>query len=170
MADDCASIEDRLCALEARLAAAQDHLDILNLIGSYGPVIDSGWADEAVRLYSGDGAFHPGQADGGFDRLDMERLHAFYAGEDMRRMIATGCAHFNAVPRIRVEGDTARATNFSIVLMASGDAWVVSRAAINDWHLAREAGTWRIRHRYNRPVDGSEHSHALMRTVGESPK
>ena len=34
--------EDRLAALEVRLQAAEDHLAILNLLNSYGPLVDSG--------------------------------------------------------------------------------------------------------------------------------
>ena len=35
------TVEERLAALEARLRHAEDHLEILNLLNTYGPFVDS---------------------------------------------------------------------------------------------------------------------------------
>jgi len=167
MTADVRLLEERIAALEAKLGAAQEHLDILNLIGSYGPLVDSGAAHDVIGLYAGDGEFHQGVPQGGFLPLDLKALHAVYAGKDARDWSENGCCHVNAVPRIRIDGDSAQASNFSLVLMAREDGFSVTRAAINDWRLRRETGGWVIKDRYNHPVDGSAQSHQLMRRAGE---
>jgi hypothetical protein len=45
------SIEERLTALESRLRHAEDKLEILNLLNSYGPLVDSGSAHEAAARW-----------------------------------------------------------------------------------------------------------------------
>ena len=52
--------EDRLAALEARLRAAEDHLEILNLLSSYGPLVDSATAREAGELWVEGGGYNFG--------------------------------------------------------------------------------------------------------------
>lgn len=42
------SIEDQLIALENRLRPAEDHLEILRLLNTYGPAVDSESAEAAA--------------------------------------------------------------------------------------------------------------------------
>lgn len=44
------SIKDRLIALETRLRAAEDQLEIIRLLNTYGPAVDSGSAKAAIGL------------------------------------------------------------------------------------------------------------------------
>ncbi len=43
--------EDRLAALEKRLLAAEDQLEIIRLLNSYGPQVDSGESEAAAHLW-----------------------------------------------------------------------------------------------------------------------
>ena len=59
------SIEDRFAALEGRLRAAEDQLEILNLLNSYGPLVDSGTDQQAAQLWVEGGSYNFTLPDGG---------------------------------------------------------------------------------------------------------
>ena len=61
--------EDRIAALEVRLQAAEDHLEILNLISAYGPLADSCSVDEVAGQWIDGGGYNYGKPDGGSVRL-----------------------------------------------------------------------------------------------------
>ena len=63
------TLEERLAALEARLQAAEDHLEILNLINSYGPLVDSGMDQDAAALWVAGGGYNYTLPDGGTQKL-----------------------------------------------------------------------------------------------------
>ena len=157
--------EDRIAALEARLRAAEDHLEILNLLNSYGPLVDSGWADEAPKLWADGGGYNYGLPGGGTARLGKDELHTMYESEGHMGLVNTGAAHFTGTPKITVDGDTASAVGYSFVVLREGERWFVWRGAVNEWTLARTASGWRIAERFNRTLDGSPESHAVMRRV-----
>jgi hypothetical protein len=157
--------EDRLAALEKRLQAAEDHLAILNLLNSYGPLVDSGWADEAPKLWHDGGSYNYGMPGGGHGRLEKDALHTMYESEGHMGLVTTGVSHFTGTPKITVDGDRASAVGYSFVILREGERWFVWRAAINEWSLERGTEGWRIRDRFNRTLDGSPESHQVMRRV-----
>lgn len=161
------TIEERLEALEQRCRKAEDHLEILNLVNSYGPLVDSGWADEAPRLWADGGGYNYGLPAGGNARLEKDELHTMYESDGHMDLVNAGCAHLTATPRISINGDTARALGYSFVIVREGDRWIVWRGAINEWSLVRTPDGWRIRERFNRTLDGSKESHEVMRKVAE---
>lgn len=162
--------EDRLAALEARLQAAEDHLAILNLLNSYGPLVDSATAREAGELWVPGGGYNFGLNEGGTKRLEApEEVAGMYSWPGHLDLVNTGCAHLTATPKITVGGDEAQAIGYSFVVLREGERWYLWRAAINHWTLRRTAqeahGGWRIVERFNRTLDGSEESHETMRKV-----
>lgn len=161
------STEERLAALEKRLRAAEDHLEILNLLNSYGPLVDSGSAQDAPQLWADDGGYNYGLQQGGTNRLAKDQLHTMYESEGHMGLVNTGVSHLTAPPRVKVAGDRARAVGYSFVILKEGDRWFVWRGAINEWTLERTADGWRIRERFNRTLDGSKESHETMRKVLE---
>ena len=54
------SIEDRLSALETRLRAAEDQLEIIRLLNTYGPAVDSGASRPAAQLWIEGGTYNIG--------------------------------------------------------------------------------------------------------------
>lgn len=150
--------EDRLAALEARLAALEDHHAILQLIASFGPAVDRGDGAAAAALWTKAGRYDFGSA-------VLEGAAAVAALVDLpshRGYLEQGCAHVLSLPQIRVTGDTARAVNYSQVLLHDGpDRWRVARCSANLWLLRRENGAWRVAQRSNRLLDGHE-SHAAL--------
>lgn len=160
------TIEERLDALEKRCRAAEDHLAIQNLIFSYGPLVDSGSAQEAAALWiEGGGYNYSGGSANGTRKQAPEDLVAMYEGEGHMGLVTTGVSHLNAPAVIRVDGDAATAMCYSFVILREGERWFVWRAAINEFQCVRTAAGWRIAERLNRTLTGTEESHALMRKV-----
>jgi hypothetical protein len=159
-------IEQRLSALEGRLRTAEDQLEILRLLNSYGPLVDSGSSETAADLWIEGGGYNfSGGLSGGTRISAPEDLVAMYETEGHKGLVSTGVSHLTATPRITVDGDSAEAVGYSFVVLKEGDRWYFWRAAINHWILARTPGGWRIKERFNRALDGSQESHDTMRKV-----
>lgn len=159
-------VEDRLAALEARLRAAEDHLEILNLLNTYGPLVDSATAAPAGELWVKGGGYNFTVPDGGTKRLEApDEIAAMYGWEGHLDLVRTGCAHLTATPKISVKGDEAQAVGYSVVILREGERWFLWRAAVNHWTLKRTPEGWRIVERFNRALNGSEESHETMRKV-----
>jgi len=160
------TIEERLAALEARCRAAEDHLAILNLLNSYGPLVDSATAKEAGELWVEGGGYNFGLNEGGTKRLEApDEIAGMYNWDGHLELVRTGCAHLTATPKIAVTGDDAQAVGYSFVVLREGERWFLWRAAVNHWTLRRTEDGWRIVERFNRTLDGSKESHETMRKV-----
>ena len=153
------SIENRLAALEARLRAAEDQLEILRLLNTYGPAVDSGSAEAAADLWTADGIYDAG----GVTRFTPDALIKMYNDDGHQGLVHSGVSHLTATPRIEVNGDEAAAVAYSFVVLRRGEEWFFMRAAINHWHLVRTTAGWRIKERFNRVLDGTADSHDVMR-------
>lgn len=159
-------IEARLSALEARCRKAEDHLEILNLLNTYGPLVDSGTARPAAELWVEGGGYAFTLPEGGTKRLSApEEIAQMYGWEGHLELVNTGCAHLTATPKITIQGDTAQAVGYSVVILKEGDRWFLWRAAVNHWVLTRTPQGWRIVERVNRALDGSAESHEIMGKV-----
>ncbi|MGN6358190.1 MAG: nuclear transport factor 2 family protein [Novosphingobium sp.] len=160
------TIEARLAALEARLQKAEDQLEILNLLNTYGPLVDSATAEPAGALWERGGGYSFTLPDGGTKRLSApDEIAGMYGWQGHLDLVNTGCAHLTGTPRIEVHGDEAEAVGYSVVILKEGERWYLWRAAVNHWTLRRTAGGWRIAERVNRALDGSPESHEIMRKV-----
>ena len=160
------SIEDRVAALEARLRAAEDHLEILNLLNTYGPLVDSATGGPAGELWVKGGGYNFTKPDGGSQRLEApDEVAGMYSWPGHLDLVNSGCAHLTATPKISVKGDEAEAVGYSVVILREDDRWFLWRAAVNHWTLRRTDAGWRIVERFNRALNGSEESHETMRKV-----
>jgi hypothetical protein len=157
------SIEERLAAVEARLRVAEDHLEIIRLLNSYGPAVDSGSCHEGGALWTKDGVYDVG---GRSRTVGPDAISAMYEGPHHQGMIHQGSSHLTATPRVTVDGDRAQATAYSFVVLHGGgveERFWIWRASANHWTLARTPDGWRIVERYNRVLDGSPESHAVLK-------
>jgi hypothetical protein len=156
------TLEERLAAVERRLQAAEDQLEIMRLLNTYGPLVDSGEGRAAAHLWIDGGTYDVG----GYHRaIAPDQLATIWTSDDMMKLINAGSAHLTATPQITVKGDTAEAVAYSFVVLKEQDRWYFWRASINHWTLARTEAGWRITERYNRTLDGSKESHDTMRKV-----
>lgn len=157
--------DDRLAALEARLAQLEDHHAIFQLIASFGPAVDRGDGAAAAALWAQDGRYDFGSAvlDG------AEAVARLVDLPSHRAYLDQGCAHILSLPQISITGDTARAVNYSQVLLHDGaDRWKVARCSANLWLLRREAAGWRVVQRSNRLLNGQE-AHAALLDIDAAP-
>ncbi|MET1757043.1 nuclear transport factor 2 family protein [Novosphingobium sp. RD2P27] len=160
------SVEERLALLEARCRKAEDHLEILNILNTYGPLVDSATAEPAGALWVEGGGYNFTLPDGGTKRLSApDEIAGMYGWEGHLDLVKTGCAHLTATPKISVDGDNAEAIGYSVVILKEGDRWFLWRAAVNHWTFRRTEQGWRIVERFNRALDGSPESHETMQKV-----
>lgn len=160
------SSDDRVAKLESRLRAAEDHLEILNLLSSYGPLVDSGTSKAAATLWVEGGGYNFTLPSGVDSRLEApEELIAMYESQGHQNLVTTGASHLTATPKIKIQGDAASAVGYSFVVLREGERWFVWRAAINYWTLTRTDQGWRIVERVNRMLNGAPESHETMRRV-----
>lgn len=158
--------EARLLEIEARLQKAEDHLEILNLLNTYGPLVDSATAGPAGDLWVLGGGYSFTLPDGGTKRLSApDEIAGMYGWPGHLDLVNTGCAHMTGTPKITIDGDSAQAVGYSVVILKEDDRWYLWRAAVNHWALVRTAEGWRISERVNRALDGSPESHDVMRKV-----
>lgn len=152
--------EDRLAAIEARLRAAEDQLEIIRLLATYGPAVDCGESELAAELWLDNGAYDVGGTGAAKGRAAIAALyeHSLHQG-----LIRQGSGHVTTTPQITLDGDTAQAVAHSFVLLKTEDHWTVWRASANTWKLARTPQGWRIVERRNRVLDGAGESHDLLR-------
>ena len=76
------NIDERLAGLESRLRATEDHLEILNLLTSYGPLVDSQTSEAAAKLWVEGGGYNFTLPTGGESRLEAPgQLVAMYESE-----------------------------------------------------------------------------------------
>ncbi len=158
--------EDRLAALEKRLQAAEDHLEIINLLSAYGPLADSCCVKEATELWAEGGGYNYGLVGGGTRRLEApEPLGGLWRQEGHIALTKTGSAHMTVTPKVTVNGDEAQAVGYSVVILREGERWIVWRAAVNHWTLTRTPQGWRVQEKFNRTLDGSDESHEVMKRI-----
>jgi hypothetical protein len=154
--------EERLALLENRLRAAEDQLEIIGLLNSFGPLIDSGEGAMAAHLWVEGGVYDMGAVRRGIAFDDMA---TFWVNDSHKQYVQNGMSHLTAVPRITVAGDSAEAVGYSYVMMKEGERWYIARASINHWTLTRTSEGWRIVERYNRLLDGSDDSLETLRRI-----
>ncbi|MBL7487550.1 nuclear transport factor 2 family protein [Frankia sp. AgB1.9] len=146
-------VAEDLAALEARLRAVEDERAIGRLILSYGPAADAGlaevaasvWREDGVYDWDANGAPHEGRA----------AVAAMLRTDGHQGLVRAGVAHVAGPPLVDVDGDTATAITYSLIMRRdSADGryylWRVSAAR---WDLTREDGGWAVRRRTNRLLD-----------------
>ncbi len=138
---------------EARLGRLEDESAIRRLILTYGPSADAGLASVAGNLWLEDGLYdwdangepHPGRAG----------VTAMLETEGHRGLMAEGVAHFAGPLLIDLDGDTAVAVNYSLIMRRENDRFYLWRVSAVRWDVERAGGTWKVRKRTNRLLDSS---------------
>jgi SnoaL-like domain len=143
--------QDPLADLLARLRRLEDESAITRLIMTYGPAADAGLTSVAGQLWLDDGIYDwdangkPHQGSAGVD--------AMLQGDAHQNLITAGIAHFAGPLLIDLDGDSATAVNYSLIMRREGDRFYLWRASAVRWDLARVDSGWRVRRRTNRLLD-----------------
>ena len=154
------TVEERIAALELRLRAVEDELDIRRLLASYGPLVDAGDGDAVGGLWAEDGEY---DVDGWVMRGRAD-VAAMVGSPAHQGMIGGGAAHFLGPVCVHVDGDEAIAVCESIVVRHNdeGRGYRVWRAGANHVVLGRTDAGWRIVRRTTRALDGSIEARAVL--------
>lgn len=153
-------VEGAVAALQTRLRAVEDELEIMRLLSTYGPAVDSGSCRAASELWVSDGVYDVGAV----SRVEgRDAIETLFEGDQHQGIIAGGSAHVTPPPAIRVDGDDAVAIGYSLVLLREADGFRAWRASANRWTLRRTEAGWRIVERYNRVLDGSRGARDVLR-------
>src|SRR5699024_2986842 len=130
-----ASVEARIDETEGRLAAAEDELAILRILGSYSPRVDSGDAEGVAQLWTDDGVYDvdTGRLEGHDGLVEMVR------GDTHQGLIAHACGHVPSLPVVVLDGDSAVATGYTQLVVRSSrpGRYTVLRVTANRWELER---------------------------------
>ena len=152
--------------LEARVRRLEDEAGIRRLLMTYGPAADAGMAELAGGLWAEDGEYdwdanaeaHVGSA------VVAEMLRS----DQHRGLMAAGVAHFGGPVLVQVDGDTAVALNYSLIMRREDKRHYLWRVSAVRWDVERIDGAWRVRRRTNRLLDASgEGSELFGRTLDE---
>lgn len=151
--------EERLAALERRVAALEDQAAVIRLVNSWGPAVDSGDSRAAASLWADDGVLES----------DMSHLEgpaevaAMVESDGQQELIRHGCAHVQAYPLVSIEGDRASATGYSRVYRHARDGHEIWRVSANRWEFARLPVGWRVTRRVNHVIDGGPEAGDILR-------
>ncbi|MEJ1087812.1 nuclear transport factor 2 family protein [Microbacterium sp. Mu-80] len=144
-------------ALERRLRALEDRIEIADLIARYGPAVDSGDGEAVAELWAEDGTYQ-------FDEtvLDADGIRGLTGLASHVEYMRRGCAHVLSAPRIEISDDEAVAITHSLVMLHDGERWIGERVSANRWELVRATEGWRVRRRINRLLDGAAAARELL--------
>lgn len=147
--------------LESRLRAVEDRLAIADLIAAYGPAADTCDGRAIADLWTEDGRYIIG---GDWVLDGAQGIAALTEFDQHRDYVARGCAHVLSPHRITVEGDSAHAQGYSMVLThdAARGRWVLARVSANRWHFSRHPEGWRTVTRQADLLDGADRARALL--------
>jgi hypothetical protein len=149
---------ERLDALERRLREVEDHLAIFKILATYGPGVDSMVTGPVGALWIENGVYDAG----GFEPFVGKGIVDHLYHDWHQRVLAAGCAHVMSMPLVAITGDTAVATSYSQVCVRHESQWIIERASANRWEFIRVPGGWKVTHRLNRPLDGTDASKAVL--------
>jgi uncharacterized protein (TIGR02246 family) len=153
-----AQVEQELLRLTETVRVLEDEREIVRLISSYGPAVDSGQSEAAAAIWTEDGVY---DTDSVVWRGRAE-IAAMVEGSQHQQLIAEGAAHVVGVPHVRISGHRAVATCYSRVFRHVDGGFEVWRVAVNRWELVRTPEGWRTAYRTNRLINGSAAARELL--------
>ncbi len=120
-------VESRLEALEQKVSRLEDRAAIFQLMASYGPAVDSLNGKAVAALWMPDGAYHSDAlvfaCQDGLTELVQSDFH--------QQVVKAGSAHIVSLPHLEISGDTAVATNYTILAVCQADQHQIARASAN---------------------------------------
>jgi hypothetical protein len=151
--------------LFSRITATEDRLEILNLLA--GSAFSSDVASEAYwkKMFTEDATFDRGtKQDKGRDEI-LKIINA----PDQKDAIKAGMTHLAMLPHIILNGDSAVATGYLLIVMPDSAASHVKLAGkgispgfsiyqitVNQYKLVRTADGWKVTNRLVRPLSSAD--------------
>ena len=156
--------------LEERIQVLEDRQEITELLMTHPLAIDGRafefwldkWTDDAVVDRVADPERHSGDFHGVYGK-DVMREES--RSPELAALQKIGLCHFVTVPAIRLEGDTAHATNYLQLIGLEGQSYRFRRILVSRWELRREGGEWKISRRVIRPIGHEEARSIVMASL-----
>jgi hypothetical protein len=162
-----------------RITAIEDRLEIQNLLA--GSAFSSDVASEAywTKMFTHDAVFDRGQG-----RQDKGQAEILKIVNDptQKEAIKAGMTHLPMLPHITLNGDSAVATGWLLIVMPDTAAshvklpgkgvspgFSIYQLTINRWELVRRTDGWKVSKRTVRPLSSND-SQAIIRRALENSK
>jgi len=158
-----ANAEEEMLRMSERLRVLEDEREIIQLISSYGPAVDSGQSEAVAAIWTEDGMYETDLA-AWRGRADIAGM---VEGNVHQKIIAEGAAHVLSVPHFFINGNRAVATCYSRVFRHGEGGFETWRVTASRWELVRTEEGWRTAYRVNRLLDGSRAARDLLARAGE---
>jgi hypothetical protein len=158
-----AKVDEKLVQISEKLRVLEDEREIIRLISSYGPAVDSGQSEVAAAIWTETGVY---DTDGAIWR-GRAAIAGMVESAAHQALIAAGAAHVVGVPHVHIVGHRAVATCYSRVFRKVDDGFEVWRVAVNRWELVLTPEGWRAAYRTNRLINGSDAARELLARAGE---
>jgi SnoaL-like domain len=155
-------VTEHSVTLETRLRAVEDELAIRRLILSYGPAADAGLTALAASVWAPDGVYDWDAAGAPYQGRDA--VDAMLQSDQHQGLIRAGVAHTAGPPLIDLDGDTATALTYSLIMRREeeGGRYYLWRVSAARWDLARDGDGWAVRRRTNRLLDDTGGGRELL--------
>lgn len=172
---DVQELVERLTAVERRLHDLEDEKQIRELLSRYGYYADAMLDDEYFDLFTDDCVMDvsTGRGDDPYALLRWEGLEAMKEFMAVRTAGNGGDGFYGHSLHmqgnnlsIRLDGDAAVANNYSFIFHQDGSQLKIISASINEWHVVRLDGRWKIRQRRRRMVGAPDTAVVLRATEG----
>lgn len=161
------TIEARLNSAESRLSYLEDQEAIRECLARYGYAADLGRSEEWLDLWTTDGIY---DLDDG-QRKGREKLTEIIAAPNgFHKSIENHCLHTVGNLFIRINGDTAWAEGYSVVIVreVAPDRHALLSCGYNHWDFQRVDGRWHLQRRYRRAIGGDEWGGNVIRSYIDS--
>ncbi|MHC3001185.1 nuclear transport factor 2 family protein [Gordonia sp. GN26] len=152
------TIEERLRQLENTVRLLADEREIIRLVTSYGPLVDSGDAEAVAALWTPDGIY---DVDGLFMQ-GRDDIVAMVRSDAHQGLIARGCTHLQGAVHVNVDVDEAIAASHSLLVLSGDKGFRVLRATAHHWRFVRTGAGWKVARRTSRALDGNPEAHHLL--------
>ncbi|GAA1003720.1 hypothetical protein Aple_004580 [Acrocarpospora pleiomorpha] len=159
MGDNSQGLEQRVAELERAVTRLNDIVEIQHLLASYGPSVDSNSIDLAGEIWVEDGIY---EIDG-WELGNRQQIRDMLYSETHQEYVRVGSSHQVSPPRITLQGDTAVAITYQILIANGPHGFMIRRLTANRWALERRPEGWRVRRRTNRLLNGSPAARLLFR-------
>lgn len=163
--------------LLSRITAAEDRLEILNLLA--GSAFSSDVASESywTKKFTVDATFDRGIKQ---DKGREEILKIINAPEQ-KEAIKAGMTHLAMLPHIKLMGDSAIATGYLLIVMPDSAAshvklagkgvstgFSIYQVTVNKYSLLRTSEGWKVTERIVRPISANDSREIIRKAIEEN--
>lgn len=163
--------------LLSRITAAEDRLEILNLLA--GSAFSSDVASESywTKMFTEDAIFDRGTKQ---DKGQEEILKIINA-PGQKEAIKAGMTHLAMLPHIKLMGDSAIATGYLLIVMPDSAAshvklagkgvstgFSIYQVTVNKYALLRTTDGWKVSQRMVRPISAADARVIIQKEIDEN--